>query len=1496
MQDPSIRNPAYLTLTTQQLFEIDVLCDRFDQELMDGQGPRMESFLAEAPVAAQDGLLAELLAMELEYRAQQGAAPEPDEYFHRFPQQRSILEAVFAHEMVTQFGGHGKKRSISDEVPPDLDDFRPIKVLGRGGMGVVWLAEQIQPVKRRVALKLIKADVPSKGVTARFEAEKQALAMMEHPNIARVLDGGTTDDGRPYFVMELVDGIPITQYCDDNKLSVDERLSLFVSVCKAVQHAHQKGIVHRDLKPSNVLVAVIDGAAVPKVIDFGLAKAVEQDLMLSDMTIQTEFGKVVGTLQYMSPEQAELNSVETRDLDTRTDIYSLGVILYELLTGSTPVDKQTLGQNALLKILEIIREKDPPRPSSRLSSSSHEANSAVSSLRRLHPARLQQLLRGELDWVVMKALEKDRTRRYQTANDLAQDLSNYLTGETVTARPPSTWYQARKFARRNRGLVAALFAIGVALVCGIAGTTYGLIQANEQTTEANEQRKFAEEKSEEADEERQKALASEQVALQERDNAQRNAKRAVAAEERSEAEADRARDSEAAAKFQLANARWDAGRARDARDLLHEIPEEYRNNFEWHFCNRKFDGSDLTCYGHSMLVRDVAFSPDGTRIATASMDSSIKLWDATSGQEIQTLRGHQGTVDQVIFSLDGTRLATRSSDRTIKIWDPHSGQSMATLKGDQNSFVEIAFSPDGEELLSVSSSATIWRWDVSTGQLISRSEGREQGVGGSISPDGLRFLSIDNSAIILWDAITGREIARQVNAVLHPRSSVFSSDGRHLAIAGHDIVTLWDADLSQKLWAADGKAGWIRGLCFSPDGTRLASAGGARKVQVWDVRSGWELMTLVGHDDEVGAVAFSPDGSRLASAGLDTTLKVWDVRTGVNAMSIHAHEAVVDGIVFCKDGERLASVSFDRKLKFVDVRTGREIYSVNGFYHGAGPGSHTVAMSPDESCIAFGADDNTVKIISAETGAQLKSLNGHESTICTVAYSPNGKRLVSGGFDHTARMWDVDSGKEIATLRGHTGRVNCVAFSPDGTRLVSACEDLTIKFWDAESGEEIRSLTGHQVNVVDVVFSLNGSQIATSSSDHTIRIWDSLTGEELSRLKGHEAGVTGIAFSPDGRRLASTSFDRKLKLWDVQNRREVTTLYESPSGVHAVAFRPDGRRIAVGTGNGAILFFDAPEECEATPLTGHNDEIVNYGFSDDGHQLYSESKNERLLWNLATKEHEAISNGEPPAESSTISPDGRWLINRDRHHLLLIDLEYKNTPREKNDREAKARFDPRWHQEQARAAAKENNWYSAAFHFAWLKKSDPESFAYDDGLQTYFPELQSQFQQQGRDLDVHLASVVKEALKIPSASERDNPSFEEPRIRRRGFELRRRIPGWKTTSDLFEIWSTGFFGVDAYDGEQFAELNAREVGTLYRDLTDIERGAAIEFTFAHRGRNGEDTLKLTITDLGADNVAGGEDDQELFSKEYNTGKDAWATYDSTAEPTISALGNQVRVA
>lgn len=368
-------------------------------------------------------------------------------------------------------------RPVSERSGDTIGPYKLLQQIGEGGMGTVFMAEQTEPVERRVALKIIKPGMDTQQVIARFEAERQALAMMDHPNIAKVLDAGTTDTGRPYFVMELVKGMPVTQYCDEQHLSPRERLELFVPICQAVQHAHQKGIIHRDLKPSNILIARYDDKPVPKIIDFGVVKATSQ--RLTEKTMFTQYGQIVGTMEYMAPEQANFNQL---DVDTRSDIYSLGVLLYELLTGETPFDKKRLRSAAFDELLRIIREEEPPRPSTRLSSSQSLANTAVN--RKTEPKKLSLLVRGELDWIVMKALEKDRSRRYETASKFAEDVSHYLKNEAVLACPPSATYRFRKFAQRNRLLVTSTSAVMLSLMIAIAGTTWGLIRAESARVEA----------------------------------------------------------------------------------------------------------------------------------------------------------------------------------------------------------------------------------------------------------------------------------------------------------------------------------------------------------------------------------------------------------------------------------------------------------------------------------------------------------------------------------------------------------------------------------------------------------------------------------------------------------------------------------------------------------------------------------------------------------------------------------------------------------------------------------------------------------------------------------------------------------------------------------------------------------------------------------------------------------------------------------------------------
>ncbi|MEZ5944310.1 MAG: serine/threonine-protein kinase [Planctomycetaceae bacterium] len=433
------------------------------------EGNRIENYLEHFPHLNHDGALPELIEQEFRVRCQLGECPTAEEYIERFPQY--VSSSADLPDVLPKRNGD---RFLGQTIGP----YKVLEKLGEGGFGLVYMAEQQAPVRRMVALKVIKPGMDSSAVIARFEAERQALALMDHENIARVFDGGTTETGQPYFVMELIKGVPITEYCDQNRLTTVQRLQLFQTVCRALHHAHQKGIIHRDIKPSNVLIALYDGKPVPKVIDFGVAKAIEQQL--TERTMFTQFGQIIGTPQYMSPEQAELNQL---DIDTRSDIYSLGVLLYEQLTGTTPLQLEDLRVAAFDEMLKIIRESEPPKPSTRLGKSGQQL-ATISAQRSVEPERLGRMVRGELDWIVMKALEKDRSRRYESASAFADDIVAYLKNEPVAACPPTVAYRLQKIVSKNWATLCIAAAFALVLVAGTVISSWQAFEARKQKGQA----------------------------------------------------------------------------------------------------------------------------------------------------------------------------------------------------------------------------------------------------------------------------------------------------------------------------------------------------------------------------------------------------------------------------------------------------------------------------------------------------------------------------------------------------------------------------------------------------------------------------------------------------------------------------------------------------------------------------------------------------------------------------------------------------------------------------------------------------------------------------------------------------------------------------------------------------------------------------------------------------------------------------------------------------
>jgi WD40 repeat protein/serine/threonine protein kinase len=1077
-----------------------------------------------------------------------------------------VKKLLHAHDEAGGFFSQPSKRTAADAALPltertgdSIGRYKLLEQIGEGGCGVVYMAEQQEPVRRRVALKVIKLGMDTKQVVARFEAERQALALMEHPNIAKVLDAGATASGRPFFVMELVRGRKISEFCDEKKLSTDERLKLFVTVCHAVQHAHQKGIIHRDLKPSNILVTTIDGAPVPKVIDFGIAKATSNQ-PLTDKTLFTAFEQFIGTPAYMSPEQAEMSGV---DIDTRTDIYSLGVLLYELLTSRTPFEQKELLAAGLDAMRRTIREEEPACPSNCLSTMAADALTTTAQQRQTEPPKLLDLVRGDLDWIVMKCLEKDRARRYDTANGLAMDIKRHLENEFVLARPPSAAYRLKKLVLRNKLAFAAGASVFLALIVGLGVTNWALLREQRARRETELRRQEAE--TARADEKQQRVRAEAE---------ELNARRSAYASDMN--------------LVQQAYAANNLGRAREVLERNRPKPGQIDlRGWEWRYLWNRCQGDALFTLGRQN-TRLITFIGAGELVALRNTEGGVELWELEKHALVTRLpaAGWDRALDA---SYDGQWLAygniAGNGQPIIELWSIGTKEVVTRLASNGQA-MSLAFDPSGRRLAVYGDDRSVSLWDLESKKIAKRfaaagPDGLFKGVV-RFSPSG-NWLAIGETDghVHLVDAgtcevrISFRAASEGITAL------AFSPDGMLLASGSgyaNSAVQLWKIPSGDSEGSLAEHTGWISALAFTPQGKALVSASADQTIRVWNVGDRKQIFLLRGHLDEVHTLALSRDGAKLVSGSRDGEVCVWDPNRKASDKASLVASASVSQARFLPNSQSFVCVNQNGSVSLWASLEAKEIEKLAKL----GSNNFSCAIAADGKFMAVGDRSGQLKIWDFKAGKEVSHVKGHDAPVAALALIDDGKvllsvdRPLSGDRGSVIKRWQVDSWRQLAQWQVEPG-VTAMTVSPDERILVSVLMNGMTKLWNSADGHELGAFTAGPGLTSAVAFLPDGKLLATSSENGFVKLWDSITLKERAVLKGHLLGVHALGISPDGRRLASGSnASEAVKLWDLSSGRELLNLSGEGELFHQTTFSPDHRLLLSVPSRGKLHLWRAP--------------------------------------------------------------------------------------------------------------------------------------------------------------------------------------------------------------------------------------------------------------------------------------------------------------------------------
>jgi formylglycine-generating enzyme required for sulfatase activity/WD40 repeat protein len=1182
------------------------------------------------------------------------------------------LDVLFSQSHDSESSSTNKKGSLSGPEGKQTDRFERQHFLDSGNLGEVFFAKDTE-LNRTVVTKYIRPEMSGDTFKqALFHLEGEVTGALEHPSVVPVYGLGKDIKGRIYYAMRYIRGKKLSRVIAEyhrkeaglKQEALTGLLQNFQAVCLAIEYAHSKGVLHCDIKPDNIMIGdfgevfVVDWGLVVvcgdvkgpsdmhdmETLDPGVIPPYKPSELASSGLHEQQGGSrraVGGTPAYMAPEQFTATMSEDISLVTpKADIYALGSTLYHILTGKAPhLPKEGVKESPDAFYFRITTGMIPtPR----------EKDASISKL---------------LEQIVLKAMQVEPGDRYASARELAEDIKRYVSDEPVHAYQESGLEKSRRWIRKNRSLVGAAMVMLLLLTMVSIGFSFVKLEHSQELAKRNQELEVSKNEIEGRNQEleiskikiegqnhqlaaskveiegqnyklvaiNKDAIDAKEKAEKETDRANQQTKFAESEKKKAEAQQDRAESLLYVSKINRAITELESGSINIGLEELISTPFSYRG-WEHDFITSNFYKNHVTLTSDSGEV--FCYSPDGKKIASSDrFDRGIKILDAETGKELQTLKGHTSSVDSVNFSPDGKKIAIGNSDYIdeervyeIKILDAETGKELQTLIGHTEKINSVNFSPDGKKLLT--------------------SSGERHG----------NYKDTDANHLKMWDLSTGKELVGFFNKQKgSATTATFSPDGKKIASISEEnndknkifSIKIWDAATGKELQTLKEHRSYVTSISYSPDGKKIASGSWDNSIKIWDAETGKKLQTLTGHTSWVTSVSFSPDGKNIASGSWDKIIKIWDAETSEEVQTLKGHTSWVTSVTFSHNGTTITSGASDG-IKIWDAKTGKEMKNLK---EGYGVEITSVSFSPDGKKIASGGWRGSIKILDAETGKELQTLVGNTEEITSLSFTPDGKKLLSlipkstRDINKNLKMWDLTTGKEIAVLNNQKESSDAATFNPDGKKIAKISEEgndknkvYGIKIRDAETGKELQTLKGHKKEITNVSFSTDGKKIA-STSGGSIKIWDAETGKELQTLKGYTRDNTIVSFSPDGKKIASASGD-SIKIWDAETGKEFQTLKGHTEDINSVSFSPDGKRLLSYSGKSYgidknkdanhLKMWDLNTGKELVGLFNKQKGFVTAAtFSPDGKKIVSAGNDKEItIWTSGDKLDKTLLQGE----------------------------------------------------------------------------------------------------------------------------------------------------------------------------------------------------------------------------------------------------------------------------